>query len=130
MKIINYIKQLLVMMVIVTGMTHAAPASFCSLAKNSITPEGFREVGEVININFALENTSTTPCPATDGVGVANMRINIALDKLVPDLVGGVPNVTGDILTYFDVTYDAIDNELDLVQTADVPPNTDRKSVV
>ncbi len=118
----NYIKQIIVAMFIITGTINAA--SFCSLAKNSITPEGYREVGEVININFALENTSTTPCPAVDQFNLPNMSINIDLDKLTPELVGGVPNVSGAILDYFDVVYDDVKNELNLIQKADVPGQT------
>jgi len=124
MKIFKHVKHTIAMLLLVTGAIQAAEDSFCSLAKNTLKPEGYREVGEIITFNFALENTNTTVCPAEDKDGRPNMRINVALDKVIPDLQGGVPHVEGAILDYFDVSYDDVDNELDLMQKADVPANT------
>jgi len=118
----SMILKMWIMIAVVLGVISPLSAAYVSLTNPKIAPGPLDPIERngVGVITFGMVETLNAAAPATDTLGETNMQISLEMNKLA--LTGAnVANITGTLLTYFSVSYDAGGNRLTFTQTTEFP---------
>lgn len=118
----NTILKVWITVAVLLGGSSSLSAAFVSLTNPGISPAPLDSVVDngIGNIVFGLSETSDSMAPATDAFGEPNIKISVELSKL--NLIDNdISLISGTLMNYFSVSYNATDLRLTFTQTADFP---------